>query len=1027
MTRNFLLIGIIVFITFANQLDAQFLTVDNFSPEPNFNYADPGDNIIITFTQNVPASSLNDSTIIIRGSHSGRMTGQFSGAGTSVITFNPDNDFRHGELINVTITTRVISEVEQSLATGHTYSFTIQTSAAMQAPAVFAERIIGSSSGSARDVKALDYDRDGELDILISFEGFTEAITLYRNNSFSQFCTWGNVGEFRNVEVHDVDNDGDYDAFGSNGNGSLINVHDNNGEYPYPLRIATGRDPWTLTGGDLDSDGDIDLLAATLQIIPVSHHLYWFPNDGQGNFPVEQEDEIPSSFNGGSDSYFYIRDFNSDGFMDILAFQQDGQNIVWYENDSQQNFTEHFIINMNERQRLASGDLDDDSDIDLVAVSSGNSPDTAIVWLENNGEENFSLHVINSSTTARLYSVAITDIDGDQDQDILAGGYWFENDGNENFTEHIIGEGLGAGNNYYSQGINYADIDGDGDMDILVAGLSVLSWYENTAIMEVVTHTPVNSALNVPAGSDISISFDQPVDIATTNSDNIKVFSKKLGLIEGTVSGGGTNTVTFSPAENLIAGDLIEVSITDKLKSTSGHSLPGGYGFSFHVQTPSVPQPEFIAHTIKIHSDNMSGLDMADIDGDGDPDLVSSSWSELYWHENDGAGNFTSDSISISGTPVSASAFDQNGDGYMDIWVDNSSGVSKVYLNDGNRNFTDSENINVNIRLKRPMDLNHDGVTDMLYLTRLDNYVRWFIQKCNGFASFGSIPNTSAYNVAAADMDNDGDTDFMATTFASPVFLQNNSFTFSSQNLDSDFRTTSVYLYDLDNDGDADPVFTTPFNLIVWYENRLTADSMDFSQRHVIDTLNQWASDIIVVDLDGDSDGEIIVLSRNDGKLVWFENRLNDIQADFGSRQEMATGTSQPIKIMAADLDSDGDIDLAVMSEGDERLTWFENTAIVSGIRPNNDVLPMVYQLHQNYPNPFNPSTVISYQLAKSSRVSLKIYDMAGRELKTLVNKTQNPGNHIVTFDASGFASGIYIYKLKAGSFEQSKKMVLLR
>ena len=89
--------------------------------------------------------------------------------------------------------------------------------------------------------------------------------------------------------------------------------------------------------------------------------------------------------------------------------------------------------------------------------------------------------------------------------------------------------------------------------------------------------------------------------------------------------------------------------------------------------------------------------------------------------------------------------------------------------------------------------------------------------------------------------------------------------------------------------------------------------------------------------------------------------------------------------------------------------------------------LPSEFRLYQNYPNPFNPITIIEYELRIRSAVTIIIYDINGREIKTLVNQNQIAGVHSVTFDASGLASGIYIYKIKAGSFEQSRKMVLLR
>jgi hypothetical protein len=94
-----------------------------------------------------------------------------------------------------------------------------------------------------------------------------------------------------------------------------------------------------------------------------------------------------------------------------------------------------------------------------------------------------------------------------------------------------------------------------------------------------------------------------------------------------------------------------------------------------------------------------------------------------------------------------------------------------------------------------------------------------------------------------------------------------------------------------------------------------------------------------------------------------------------------------------------------------------------------NDNKSKVYtfNLAQNYPNPFNPTTKISYTIPSRNNVSLKIYDMLGREVATLVNTTKDAGNYEVNFNASNLASGLYIYKLQAGNFVQSKKMLLLK
>jgi hypothetical protein len=89
--------------------------------------------------------------------------------------------------------------------------------------------------------------------------------------------------------------------------------------------------------------------------------------------------------------------------------------------------------------------------------------------------------------------------------------------------------------------------------------------------------------------------------------------------------------------------------------------------------------------------------------------------------------------------------------------------------------------------------------------------------------------------------------------------------------------------------------------------------------------------------------------------------------------------------------------------------------------------IPVSFQLSQNYPNPFNPTTVINYSLPKSGHVSLKVYNGLGEEVATLVNSYQNSADYKVTFNAYGFASGVYIYTLTSGNYSFSKKMILLK
>jgi hypothetical protein len=91
------------------------------------------------------------------------------------------------------------------------------------------------------------------------------------------------------------------------------------------------------------------------------------------------------------------------------------------------------------------------------------------------------------------------------------------------------------------------------------------------------------------------------------------------------------------------------------------------------------------------------------------------------------------------------------------------------------------------------------------------------------------------------------------------------------------------------------------------------------------------------------------------------------------------------------------------------------------------DGTPLVYSLGQNYPNPFNPATVIDFSIAKQSVVTLKVFNILGQEVSTLVNETMLPGNHQVSFNARNLASGMYFYRLQAGNFTDIRKMVILK
>jgi len=106
---------------------------------------------------------------------------------------------------------------------------------------------------------------------------------------------------------------------------------------------------------------------------------------------------------------------------------------------------------------------------------------------------------------------------------------------------------------------------------------------------------------------------------------------------------------------------------------------------------------------------------------------------------------------------------------------------------------------------------------------------------------------------------------------------------------------------------------------------------------------------------------------------------------------------------------------------------WTDFTDIPTGIAEEDQVIPKAFSLSQNYPNPFNPSTSIEFALPKTEFVSLKIYNILGEEVTTLVQDKLQAGNHTYQFDASNLASGVYLYRIEAGDYQNVKKMILLR
>lgn len=106
---------------------------------------------------------------------------------------------------------------------------------------------------------------------------------------------------------------------------------------------------------------------------------------------------------------------------------------------------------------------------------------------------------------------------------------------------------------------------------------------------------------------------------------------------------------------------------------------------------------------------------------------------------------------------------------------------------------------------------------------------------------------------------------------------------------------------------------------------------------------------------------------------------------------------------------------------------WFNGSGITTEIVPISEIIPQNFSLSQNYPNPFNPVTKINFTIPKNNLVTLKVYDISGREVATLINKEMTAGEYEATFDATKLSSGVYFYKISSGNFSDVKKMMLIK
>ncbi|MBI2429298.1 MAG: T9SS type A sorting domain-containing protein [Ignavibacteriales bacterium] len=190
-----------------------------------------------------------------------------------------------------------------------------------------------------------------------------------------------------------------------------------------------------------------------------------------------------------------------------------------------------------------------------------------------------------------------------------------------------------------------------------------------------------------------------------------------------------------------------------------------------------------------------------------------------------------------------------------------------------------------------------------------------------------------------------------------------------------------------------------------------TTSIIKYDRRYIIDP-----TDTLYFEVSKDGVNWIILKKLNGSSPFWATDNLS--LNSFTGAGNTNIGLRFRLKADGTDESKDG--------------AYIDNIEILTNnftvnVPGENKISPNVYALGQNYPNPFNPVTTIQYEIAASSHVTIKIYDIVGRQVAVVVNELKKPGAYKIIFDATRIASGVYYYKLSAGSFTDIKKMVVVK
>jgi PKD repeat protein len=634
--------------------------------------------------------------------------------------------------------------------------------------------------------------------------------------------------------------------------------------------------------------------------------------------------------------------------------------------------------------------------------------------------------IIAIGMDANYSGAAWVDIDGDGDDDLYSTkNYLFRNLGSGNFERLIDFQSSSAPQ--LGNGTSWADYDNDGDVDLFLSGNPSLVYLnDGTGSFEAMDEIPLGSGDDNRGwtGAWADYNNDSFVDLVITHPNSFLGLGIPSRFFQNNGDGRFTKIDSFEFTTLLKSYTVATWSDYDldgdaDLFIGSGPVNFAAKDFLYNntfIQTGNAGFERI--NTAPFATDLQDGQvwNWIDYDNDGDLDAFLTNYSSAinrFYKNNNGTYESLTNALTLSGSYLSNNWGDIDNDGDLDVILTNESST-RVFFNNGNNTFTAGSVFTGPARGNPLGDYDDDGDLDMfvtgtgtgkaLYENVSSNGNNWVM-----FSLEGMVSNKSAIGAKVK---------IKATITGIPVWQMREV---SAQNNFNGHNSLRVH-FGLGNAAIVDSV------LVEWPSGQSTVLT-NFS----INTVHNVEEDIPAGYLKTNFKANVI--SGEEPLTVQFSDlSVSDPNTpaiswewDFDNNG-IVDATDQNSSHIYTQV---GDYSVRlVVSNGNSADTLIRTDYIsvssVTSVKGENQ-LPAEFSLSQNYPNPFNPSTVIKYSVAEETLVTLKVYNILGTELVTLVNEKKTPGFYELNFGGEKLPSGVYVYRIEAGSYTSSKKMLLIK